>query len=550
MIGIYSKNKYVEKNVITYYENTCTDLNSLSSIAFNFDDGNTLVYTNVGGDFESSVPKNFPVQYTSTGLKTVSLTSVDKDTGTASEWLFPGVRCVNAYEYIEPTYYASELSQLDLKYSGAEIAPNEIIIADNVNAACKKIYDTVEYLRNRSIIYLPEAEFVAWTTPEAVSFNHMLTATVPVSLDSVPTSVPILSSDVVGIETVENSTVLCTSTALYAISADEALTLLATPLTGFDSFYQFQDIKNIARNSEGDIYLLDSVLNRVGVYSLSAGVFTLLYDWGTFGGPSAKRAFNAPNDLHVDRDDYVYVADTGNKCVKAFSNSGSWVNTYYLDEAPISVAVDSQSQIHVLLSSKVVVLNRDGTTAFEYPLMSEGAQRIDSNYVREVFYVVYPTKIEKYFRTGAYMGLLFEERSRLKNLKAVSQDSFRNLTVSNNGTLMYFVDRMMVQRNCGEISPLYWSMNDIYVHKNEYVQNWVYNKCFSRLYDCVEMLRNSLFFDDSTICKKYVPAIYTKEQCLINQNEMVYSVVVNKALGNIWANLMTLIPYFDPHCIK
>ena len=99
----------------------------------------------------------------------------------------------------------------------------------------------------------------------------------------------------------------------------------------------------------------------------------------------------------------------------------------------------------------------------------------------------------------------------------------------------------------GPLPESYWPLSNLLIHKDEYVQNWVYNKSFQRLWDHIELFRGSLIFDE-TRCKSYKPPTYSKEQIIIGQNEIVTSAVVNRSIEYLWSNFESLLSYFDPNC--
>ena len=108
---------------------------------------------------------------------------------------------------------------------------------------------------------------------------------------------------------------------------------------------------------------------------------------------------------------------------------------------------------------------------------------------------------------------------------------------------------MTIKRLKGTLPSNYWSLDDILIHKEEYIQNWVYTKSFQRMWDNIEIFRNTLLFD-STTCKGYKPPVHGKEKMIIGQNEIVTSTVINRVLGYLWDNFNTLLDYFDPSCTE
>ena len=106
---------------------------------------------------------------------------------------------------------------------------------------------------------------------------------------------------------------------------------------------------------------------------------------------------------------------------------------------------------------------------------------------------------------------------------------------------------MVLKSIKGPLPKSYWPLSNLFIHKDEYVQNWVYNKSFQRLWDNIELFRGSLYFNE-TNCKGYKPPTHSKEQIIIGQNEIVTSAVVNRSIEYLWSNFESLLSYFDPNC--
>lgn len=335
-----------------------------------------------------------------------------------------------------------------------------------------------------------------------------------------------------------------------------------------DDITSFQNIKNIALDSTNKLYVLDGALNKVASYTIDLNLpipFEPYLSWGGFGGRKSNFKFSRPNDLHIDASDNIWVTDTGNNCVKQYSNNGNWLRTLFNDvfvnNAPISTCVDSQKNIHVLTETGEIFTFTDiGEFIFSYKPTDNTTSkptRITTNYNREIIYINTNTSVLKYFRNGVFFGFLTNEQDFLynnqncvTNINSVYQDEYRNTLVASGDKVVKYVDLMTLKNIKGILPETYRPLTDLLIHKDEYIQNWVYTKSFQRLWDNIEIFRHSLIFDNSTICKRYIPPIYTKEQLIIGQNEIVTSTVINRNIKYLWENFITLLNYFDPKCIQ
>lgn len=318
----------------------------------------------------------------------------------------------------------------------------------------------------------------------------------------------------------------------------------------------YSNIKNICVDSNNKIYILDSIQSKLDVYTYQTNTpgddWELFTSWGGVGTAGANTRFYNPNDIHIDQLDNVWVCDTGNSVVKHYSNSGTWIQTFrdeaFASNSPLSLCVDSQKNVHILTSKEIRIYTYDGVfvSAYTYGEIS-GAIRINSSYNREVIYVISSTQAGKYFRNGVFFGYIIEQKEKVTNIKAVYQDEFRNVLITTDDKILKYPDLMILERVKDTLPSSYWSLEDLYIHKNEYIQSWVYTKSFQRLWDNIEIFRNTLYFSSGN-CKSYVAPIHGKEKMVIGQNEIVTSTVVNRVLGYLWENFNTLINYFDPNC--
>jgi len=324
----------------------------------------------------------------------------------------------------------------------------------------------------------------------------------------------------------------------------------------FDDVTAYSNIKNVCIDSEGKIVVLDSDLVQVAIYRIIDNKnWEQFVTWGGVGTVNSRNRFFKPNDIHIDQFDNIWVTDTGNRCIKKYSNTGAWLYTYLSDEfntaPPLSICVDSQNQIHVLTSKQISVYTNAGDFLFSYnyrQFTTDVGVRINTSYNREVIYICTDTQVIKFFRNGAFNGYIIQSQDCVDNITSVYQDEYRNLLITSNDKILKYPDLMTLIDLKGPLPSYYWKIEDLYIHPEEYVQNWVYNKALQRLWDNIEIFRNTILYSETTPCKTYRPPKYQKHEVIIGQNEIVTSVVINRALGYLWENLSTVIAPLDPSC--
>lgn len=363
---------------------------------------------------------------------------------------------------------------------------------------------------------------------------------------------------VYGIVSKNNNLYVAQKTQLKLLSSDYIANFYDYRDT-VDSVISFSDIKNIHLDNDNKIYILDGLLSQIVVLTYERDtpgdnwkVFTI---FGGYGGRSSNNKFNAPNDFCIDQINNIWVCDTGNKCIKHFSNTGTWIKTVFDSNletfAPISLTVDSNLNVHVLTNNNILVYSYTGEyiTSYEYKTHINGVpKKITNSYNREMIYVATDTEVVKFFRNGVFAGYILNNRPDVTNITCLYHDEFRNLLIGTNDKILKFADLMTIQKLKGSSPYKYWLLDEIYINDEEYVQNWVYIKSFQRLWDNIEIFRNSLYYKNTGNCKTYIPPIYTKDEMNIGQNELVTSTVINRLFGYLWSNFSSIAAYFDPSC--
>lgn len=327
-----------------------------------------------------------------------------------------------------------------------------------------------------------------------------------------------------------------------------------------DDLFTFQSIVGITTTKDEKIIVLDKLLPRVSVYEFINNDIILTEAWGKYGQQKNPLGLNQPTDIHVDDYSTLWIADNGNNCVKKFTLLGKPLGTlthaFFDAEGITSVCVDSTNFLHCLTSKRVVVFDKSGNYAFNY-ILPDGVTKptkINTSYNRETVYISFSHGVVKYFRTGIFSHFVLQniecaDGGYLQEFNSISQDKFRSVYVTAGDKLLQIQDiQQRVQLKAPVKSELYWKYSDLLIHKEEYIQPWVYLKSFHRLWDNIELLRSSIFYSTTNSCKAYVPPVYAKEDLIIGQNEIVTNSIINRLTEQLWTNLQTLLKYYDPDC--
>lgn len=403
-------------------------------------------------------------------------------------------------------------------------------------------------------------------TIDAVNINCDRTkwnvATVDVNAFPIPDSVPVGRCTIVDVDINKQTDqmVIAHKTEIHLIDKDYFCNHTARTAMA-DDLFSFQNIVGISTNSQGKVIVLDGTLPRVCVYTIDKNNFTPFSNWGSYGLKETTQGFRDPLDIHVDQYNSVFIADTGNACIKKFTLIGKPLMTItheMLDEyPPLSICVDSQDNIHCLTSNNVVVFNSAGEYYYKYDFdvnMDGAPSKINVSANKEMVYITYQWGVAKHFRNGVFSDFVVKDivcgdGYYLEGYNSLTQDTFRNVFVTVGDKILQIHDiQQIIDLKANIPTELYWSLDDLLIHKEEYIQPWVYLKAFHRLWDNIELLRNSIFYTANSKCKSFAAPTYQKEDLIIGQNEIVTNAVINRLSEQLWANIEGLIKYFDPEC--
>ena len=360
-----------------------------------------------------------------------------------------------------------------------------------------------------------------------------------------------------GIATKDNIIYATRRTSVCVLSSDYNSTLIGAR-QWLDSSIGFIDLCGIALDSNNTFFVVDRTLCRVAGYKLGAtpqAPWVLTNTWGEVGPRVLPNRFYKPNDIHIDKYDTVWVTDTGNMCVKHFTNTGNWLKTVsddvLLGNAPQSVAVDELDRLHVLTVNNIRVYDYTGNFLFEYDIdTTSQPKKINTNYNKQLIYVTYEKTVSIYTRNGLAFNYLFNNRfcGVGSSVEGVYQDRYRNTHVAYGDKIFKFIHILKQKETKSSVPEEFWrELSTTVIDKDEYIQDWVYNKVFQRTWDSIEAFRSTLFYD-TTYCKGYRKPQYSKDAVCIGQNETVTSVVINRCLRYLWANLCSVYYYFDTTC--
>lgn len=177
---------------------------------------------------------------------------------------------------------------------------------------------------------------------------------------------------------------------------------------------QFKYPREISLDSSNNLYIADSVNNRIQVFDSNGNFIRIISDPGLYD----------PAGVYVDPSQHVWVADTGAHNIYEFTNNGGLIQTFsswgsadgQLDE-PTSLKIDSNGDIFVAQRSnnEIEFFHQDGTFITKWSGMgSEDGQLMNARGMAMLpngdFYVsdTENNRIEKFDSTGTFLSAIGE----------------------------------------------------------------------------------------------------------------------------------------------
>lgn len=461
-------------------------------------------------------------------------------------------------EYNPSIVRTYEGSTSSLPYSDEDvlIGQNEFLVNSTFNNTIDRILNNLQFVADNAKVYnLPPVSTMAPLT----------------AYDSTPVKL----ENIMDVATYSNQLYVASDSkfSIYDITS-------ATP-TFIDDFdcsnlnTAITEIKSIGVTSSGKVCVLESSIRKVFVLNAYSNTnptsLTYYSEWGGFGGVTANLKFRTPNDIFIDSSDYIYVADSGNKCVKKYTESGSWLKTIVVDDATlgitpedgiISVCVDYNDSIQVLTKSKVYTYDQSGNLINTFTLSSPlTPTSIRPMYNSGFLYITYPASILKISMDGNWFGEFSDAYAN--SYENIIHHSDNTLFVANIDKVSRFVD---YNRFVSAINDTYsnytWTYDDCHVDKDEHIQDWVANRCFHRILDNIEIVKKSLLgrldlqtnningiVQDEVILSDYTLEdlaymdLYTKEDIYIGINELVTASVLNRCFKMLNDSVKRLISF-------
>lgn len=567
-------NSIVQLGQETFFYNQTESIIPLSGFIYRFEDESEY-YQLLYGDL-------FYKDFDSVGVKNLLVTAVDLKGYIYETRLSNVITVISSWqEYIEDQFLGEDVL-LPFSFDNIKIKPNEWVISDNINISFNKIYSNLLYLDNISKFYaIPPYELLGWfgdvdgqvkwnLSPFDDNFNNVTTTS--------------NINDLVSYQVINKDYVLLAYKNKLEIRENLYNSNVIEEKFERSINDGFVEIKNAVTDSEGKIIILDRFnFGTITIYEynpLLKNSFKYIAEWGGLGSVDSRTKFNRANDLTIDHKDIIFVSDTGNRAIKKYTKTGGWIETVTSDKfnpdnlesegtvenGSIISASNGRNDLTYALTNRLVVMfeGQEEVGAFSWRPDNDKYTpvKIVASSDDNIVYIVCEEIILKYTKDGYFIGFFGETPEEyttniadVKYTNLFHYDSRVLHLISSNFILKYseLINLISIKP---EIVDIWWQLNSIRLHSEEFVDYWVYNKSFSRIWENLNYFRESLqgrvlFFTDRSgklIYKLYrrdefyrPPFSYTKDDVLIGVNELVTTNVINRSLDYLHTCTLELL---------
>jgi hypothetical protein len=307
---------------------------------------------------------------------------------------------------------------------------------------------------------------------------------------------------------------------LVIFNVNESFTQAVTALSSTNIFdrssIKWQRIKDFTFGADNTLYVLDLSGSLVVRYNTD-GVLTddnilagsLVYQnhIGGIGSYDDTTKFLSPESIAY-YDSNIYVLDSGNKCVKKYDSNLNWIITYrlfkdFLSAYPVQIDFDNDGDPYIVTNSSIVYKydkNFDTKVDINLNTMSGDTGNIkqilfspsDSN----VFYLYTDKFIYKCLRSnpddvvGKYLLTRFGVNTdeNIATMSSISKtvsgvDYDYNFIFSNSngiGKILTYRDNINVSSMLTDNVFDVYTLEELKIHPEEYLQSWVINKVISK----------------------------------------------------------------------
>jgi hypothetical protein len=410
--------------------------------------------------------------------------------------------------------FANEISlNLPFNLNDIEIQPNEWGVEDIFNTAIHRLQDNVDYLKGntQTISIDSPTVFFGWLGNNSTSkasgikwftetYNSVYYTNPELATSEGTTNFTNIK------DSYENNNLIFVldGTKFRAFSSD------ATPIE--INFVNSDDISRLLvnpvsfdfDNTGKFIYICDSIKNKIHKFNLDLEntALNVQISLGSYGGFNENDKFNTPSEIYYSNE-YVYVLDYNNLCIKQYNKDLNWMYTYtstILDnDRPISITVHpTTSYLYVLTESYNLyifdIFTSEPFAKFNLIEPNDGNKLIKFTFDEngDFFYVLTEHDIYKYSASVIYITKLQIPKTTDVIYKNIKKSSNKSLVISTVNSILKCQDILEVFKLGDGLPYEFWTKDQLKVSNNELALDLNYNRSLIRMAQNIKSFRSTL----------------------------------------------------------
>lgn len=427
--------------------------------------------------------------------------------------------------------YPDQLITLPYKLDDLIIQPNDTVSSDVINLKLTHLYENYLYLYSKTKIASNIIPVSSTAILGVSSFSTDLTLNFNLSTTQFEPATGIYYSAFNGTKVVHS--IKNQESEEYSVFVSDGVSIIIFSFNDLDTFKTetpflfsafdplkfnnviFKDIAAITDGPKQSFLVLDKGGNTLYRYSskglsdddnIFSQTFNVLGIVGGFGSATDKLSFNNPSDV-ITYANNVYVLDAGNKCIKKYDENLNWTQTYFLNKdflnyQPLKLKADSLGNFYCLLSgNKFYVYDNifQSKKTIEIDYLNDTEKAIDivfSKSDNNIYYLITNQNVYKGFvnnlgnTVGKYLLYLYKYNNTQSISAFCTHNNYgndKNILVSNNSNSNatiagIFIDNKNLYDNLAIPDFDVYTLDEILLKPEEYVQSWVINKSLAKLY--------------------------------------------------------------------
>lgn len=291
----------------------------------------------------------------------------------------------------------------------------------------------------------------------------------------------------------------------YSLPDSQRITVL-TDTSYYTEGEEFKEPIAMDVSDDGNrVIIVDKSIKSIFIfyYHKTSGKLELKVYWGgpSMKSRSSKTKLNEPLSVIFDTESNIYIADAKSYTVKKYNKYYNWLMNVEHENflknkiEPMSIETDLEDNLFVLCNDNYVYkFNSDGIFELKFQVKPGNFKLFVNKSQGDIIYIYNEQSIYKYIKNGILINKF--QRPNINNDRIVGIDQNNSTLYIHTNDYIYHAFDCLEVKNLREddIDNEMWNKHSIFIHKNEFIQDWNYNDSFIKLYQNIDLFKRSLIY--------------------------------------------------------